>query len=70
MTDGTVFGRAVDEFYKKLHAMTGSLAAVCDVDNPSPTLFPITANMMCEAAEEAIKKFRAENPHPLRKLKQ
>ena len=49
----------MDEFYKKLFEMTDSLVAVCN--EPSPTLFATTANMMCEAAEEAIRKFRAEN---------
>jgi hypothetical protein len=60
--DGTIYGRAVAEFYTQLFTMTDSLAAVCDQPNPSPMLFATTANMMCEAAEEAIKKFRAENP--------
>jgi hypothetical protein len=65
MNDGSVFGHAAEEFYRKLFTMTDSLVAVCNA--PSPALFATTANMMCEAAEEAIKKFRAENPHPLRK---
>jgi hypothetical protein len=55
MTDETVFGKAVDEFYKTLFTMTDNLAAVCN--ESSSTLFAATANMMCEAAEEATKKF-------------
>jgi len=56
MTDETscVFGRAVDEFYHKLAAMTASLAAECD---PSPTLASTVASMMCDAAVQAIGKF-------------
>jgi hypothetical protein len=46
MTDEGVFGKAVDEFYKKLFTMTDSLVAVCN--EPSPTLFATAANMMCE----------------------
>lgn len=58
-SDGTIYGRAVAEIYNKLSTMTEGVTALCA---PSPTLFATTANMMCEAAEEAIKTFRAENP--------
>ena len=59
MTDGTVFGKAVDEFYnKKLSTITGSLVAVCH--EPSPALFAVAANMMCQSAGEAIRKFSVD----------
>jgi len=46
----------VDEFYNKmLSTMTDSLVAVGN--EPSPALFAVAANMMCQAAEEAIGKF-------------
>jgi hypothetical protein len=49
----------VDEFYnKKLSTMTDSLVTVCD--EPSPTLFAVAANMMCQAAGEAIRKFSVD----------
>ena len=54
--DGTIFGRAVSEFYNELRRLTEVVA------ESSPTLFETTAHVMCQAAEEAIKKFRAENP--------
>jgi hypothetical protein len=53
-----VFGKAVDEFYKKLFMMTDSLVVVCN--EPSPALFAVAANMMCQAAEEAIRKFSVD----------
>jgi hypothetical protein len=52
MTDETVFGKAVDEFYKTLFTMTDNLAAVCN--ESSSTLFAATANMMCEATEPLV----------------
>ena len=43
----------MDEFYnKKLSTMTESLVAGCN--EPGPALFAVAANMMCQAAEEAI----------------
>ena len=49
----------MDEFYnKKLSTMTDSLVAVCN--EPSPALFAVAANMMCRAAEEAIRKFSVD----------
>jgi hypothetical protein len=49
----------VDEFYnKKLSTMTDSLVAGCN--EPSPALFAVAANMMCQAAGEAIKKFSVD----------
>jgi hypothetical protein len=49
----------VDEFYnKKLSTMTDSLVAVCN--EPSPALFAVAANMMCQAAEEAFRKFSVD----------
>jgi hypothetical protein len=57
--DGTIFGRAVSEFYNELRRLTEVVASRCE---SSPTLFETTAHVMCQAAEEAIKKFRAENP--------
>jgi hypothetical protein len=63
MADETVYSKAVDEFYKKLSMMTDSLVAGCN--ERSPTLFATVANMMCDAAEEATKQFRAANPHSL-----
>jgi hypothetical protein len=50
----------VDEFYKKLFMMTDSLVVVCN--EPSPALFAVAANMMCQAAGEAIRKFSVLNP--------
>jgi len=58
MTDGIVFGKAVDEFYKKLFMMTDSLVVVCN--EPSPALFAVAANMMCQAAEEDFTKFSVD----------
>jgi len=53
--------KAVDEFYnKKLSTMTDSLVAVCN--EPSPALFAVAANMMCQAAEEAFRKFSVIQP--------
>ena len=50
----------MDEFYnKKLSTMTDSLIAVCN--EPSPALFAVAANMMCQAAEEAIRKFSVDS---------
>jgi hypothetical protein len=50
----------VDEFYnKKLSTMTDSLVAGCN--EPSPALFAVAANMMCQAAEEAIRKFSVDS---------
>ena len=38
--------------------MTDSLVAVCN--EPSPALFAVAANMMCQAAGEAIRKFSVD----------
>ena len=49
----------MDEFYnKKLSTMTDSLVAVCN--ERSPALFAVAANMMCQAAGEAIRKFSVD----------
>lgn len=49
----------MDEFYnKKLSTMTDSLVAVRN--EPSPALFAVAANMMCQAAEGAIRKFSVD----------
>jgi hypothetical protein len=48
----------MDEFYKQLSTITDSLVVVCN--EPSPTLFAVAANMMCQAAEEAIRKFSVD----------
>ena len=48
----------MDEFYKQLSTMTDSLVVVCN--EPSPTLFAVAANMMCQAAGEAIRKFSVD----------
>jgi hypothetical protein len=45
-------------FTKKLFMMTDSLVVVCN--EPSPPLFTVAANMMCQAAEEAIRKFSVD----------
>ena len=50
----------MDEFYnKKLSTMTDSLVAGCN--EPSPALFAVAVNMMCQAAEEAIRKFSVDS---------
>ena len=49
----------MDEFYnKKLSTITDSLVAGCN--EPGPALFAVAANMMCQAAEEAIRKFSVD----------
>ena len=49
----------MDEFYnKKLFTITDSLVAGCN--EPSSALFAVAANMMCQAAEEAIRKFSVD----------
>ena len=48
----------MDEFYKQLSTITDSLVVVCN--EPSPTMFAVAANMMCQAAEEAIRKFSVD----------
>jgi hypothetical protein len=62
MTDEScVFGKAVDAVYAQLGLLTGSLVAACTQD--SPTLRATVANMVADAAVEAIAKFRADNPN-------
>jgi hypothetical protein len=49
----------VDEFYnKKPSTITDSLVAGCN--EPNPALFAVAANMMCQAAGEAIRKFSVD----------
>ena len=43
----------MDEFYNK------NLSSLC-ANEPSPALFAVAANMMCQAAEEAIRKFSVD----------
>src|ERR1700730_17168338 len=61
----TVFGKAVDEFYKKLSATTDSLVAACR--DPSPTLTAVAANMVCEAAEACGAARGRENSLAIRR---
>ena len=57
-SDGSIFGMAVAAIYDEIFRLTKSVASRCE---PSPTLFETTANVMCQAAEEAIRKFREES---------
>ena len=57
--DGSVFGNCVAEIYNAMLRRTKVIAAKCE---PSPTLHSTCARMVCEAAEEAVKKLREENP--------
>ena len=43
----------MDEFYNK------KLSSLC-ANEPSPALFAVAVNMMCQAAEEAIRKFSVD----------
>ena len=58
MTDGAVFGKAVDELYQEtIHDDGFSRRCVQRAESP---LFTVAANMMCQAAEEAIRKFSVD----------
>ena len=56
-----VFEVARDEIYKRMFDLAVGLVATCS--HPSPTMANVCANMVASAAEDAIARFRADNPH-------